>query len=516
LKISVRNWTCACVCAAAAVLTLPTRAGSQAPTATRVRTGEGGAAIVLGVEPATAPSLPDTAASDPVASYWAYDRETGGTYRRDRLLVRFREDAPAIARAQALRVAAADRSVQPLWDGWVVSDLGPAAPVLEARTRLARNPAVAEVELDYRVTAFTTRPNDEFYRIQWNFEAIDMPRAWDINNGGSPDVVIAVIDTGLNTVGGTFTFTSPFVGQFALQFAEAPDLVAPGRIVSPRDFVYRDDTPLDLSGHGTHVAGTIAQITGNTIGVAGIAHNARIMPIKVLAESIDDLVNPSNPGGLNSTTAAAIRYAADNGAKVINLSLGGPAASTLLREAIQYAVTRGAFVSIAAGNSGDEGNPVEYPAAYGGDIAGAMTVGAVGPDLKRAAYSAFKPYVEICAPGGDAVRDEADTERGVSQMTYRSEQSFWFLDPGQMAFALRAGFRPRFDTFSVTAANGTSMAAPHVSGVAALLYSQGIKNPADIEAAIKRFARPIDARQDECGAGLVDPRRALRGLGLSQ
>jgi serine protease len=388
--------------------------------------------------------------------------------------------------------------------------------VLEARTRLRSDPAVAEVELDYRVAALATKPNDEFYRIQWNFEAVDMPRTWDINNGASSDVVVAVVDSGLNTVGGTYTFNSPFVGQFALRFAEAADLVAPGRIVSPRDFVYDDNTPLDMNGHGTHVAGTIAQITGNNVGLAGIAHNARIMPIKALDDSIDVVVNPNNPGSLNSTIAAAIRYAADNGAKVINLSLGGPGASTLLRDAVQYAVTRGAFVAIAAGNAGDDGNPVEYPAAYGGDIAGAMTVGAVGPNLKRASYSAFKSYVEICAPGGDPIRDEADTERGVAQMTYRHEQSLSVLGPSEMLSVLRAGFRPRFDTFSVTAKNGTSMAAPHISGVAALLYSQGLNDPAVIESAIKRFARTIDARADECGAGLVDPRRTLRGLGLSQ
>ena len=101
-------------------------------------------------------------------------------------------------------------------------------------------------------------------------------------------------------------------------------------------------------------------------------------------------------------------------------------------------------------------------------------------------------------------------------MTYRFVNSWSGLPPFETYTLLGRGFRPHFDTFAVTAYQGTSMAAPHVAGVAALLYSQGVRNPAAVERAIKRFARPIDATADECGAGLVDPRGALRGLGLLQ
>jgi len=298
-----------------------------------------------------------------------------------------------------------------------------------------------------------------------------------------------------------------------------PDLVTDGRIQGAFDFVYDDEFPVDLGGHGTHVAGTIAQLTNNNIGVAGVAYNVKLMPLKVISGgsliSWDDIFFPGNPGGSVAIVAEAIRYAADNNAKVINLSLGGPGAAPALQEAITYAVGRGTFVAIAAGNAGAAGNPTFYPAAYGGEIAGAMTVGAVNRDLRRAAYSGFHPYVEICAPGGE-IQSEVDFERGITQVGYEELSTLSFLSVTQKIAALRAGFRPRFDRFELRPFDGTSMAAPHIAGVAALLYSQGIRNPAAIEQAIKRFAMPIDARADECGAGLVDPRRALRGLGVGR
>jgi serine protease len=377
---------------------------------------------------------------------------------------------------------------------------------------------VLEAVLNFRLKPSQQPPNDELYALQWNFNAINLPAAWQINPGARNDVTVAVIDTGLNTVTDTIVFSSP-LGQIPVRFAAVPDLVTDDRIVSPYDFIYDDDLPVDLGGHGTHVAGTIAQQTNNSVGLAGIAYNVKLMPLKVISGgsfiSWDDIFAPGNAGGSVSIVAEAIRYAADNGAKVINLSLGGEGEAPPLRAAIEYAVSRGAFVAIAAGNSGDEGNPREFPAGYAADIKGAMTVGAVNRNLRRAEYSGFHPYVEVCAPGGET-RSAFDFERGITQIGYEEESTLSFLSFLQKRQALLAGFRPRFDRFEPRPFQGTSMAAPHVAGVAALLYSQGITKPAAIEEAIRRFARPIEATPTECGAGLIDSRRALRGLGLAR
>jgi serine protease len=324
-----------------------------------------------------------------------------------------------------------------------------------------------------------------------------------------------VIDTGLNTVNDTIVFFSPLVGQVPAVFSAVPDLVTAGRITSPRDFIFDDDLPVDLEGHGTHVAGTIAQLTNNNIGVAGVAFNVKLMPLKVLSGDWDDILAPGNSGGSTAIVADAIRHAADNNAKVINLSLGGEGSAPAVRDAIQYAVEKGAFVAIAAGNSAEDGNPTEYPAAYGGEINGAMTVGAVNRSLQRADYSGFHSYVEICAPGGE-ITTNVDYANGVTQVSYDDDATLDIFPLFAKVAALRAGFRPRFDRFELRPFQGTSMATPHISGVAALLYSQGIRSPPAIEEAIKKFARPLGLRPEECGAGLVDARRALRGLGLGR
>jgi serine protease len=455
----------------------------------------------------------------PLANAWDVDSATGAHYRRGEVLVRFKEGVSTALRQRAMDAGRARRVSRTLPGNWNLLELQDGAATAQSLAALRALPEVASATLNFRVRPNQVRPNDEFYNLQWNFDAINLPTAWQINPGARTDVIVAVIDTGLNTVTDTFTFDSPIVGQIPVRFAAVPDLVSDDRIVDPYDFIYDDEFPVDLGGHGTHVAGTIAQQTNNTVGVAGVAYNVKLMPLKVISGgsliSWDDIFAPGNLGGSVAIVADAIRYAADNGAKVINLSLGGEGAAPALRDAISYAVSRGAFVAIAAGNSGDEGNPQEFPAAYGADIKGAMTVGAVNRQLRRSYYSSFHPYVEICAPGGE-VNDDFDFEGGVTQMGYEEDATLSFLSAAQKIAALRQGFRPRFDLFELRPFQGTSMATPHVSGVAALLHSQGITNPAAIEDAIRRFALPVDARADECGAGLVDARRALRGLGLAR
>lgn len=199
----------------------------------------------------------------------------------------------------------------------------------------------------------------------------------------------------------------------------------------------------------------------------------------------------------------SIRHAADNGAKVINLSIGGKNPSPSYLDALNYAVSRGVFIAIAAGNDFQDGNPIIYPAAYAPGIQGAMAVGAVGRSLTRAAYSTTGSFVEIAAPGGNSVDGGSAGliwQAGIFASDYDSEVVIF----------------PRFDRYSDTPLQGTSMASPHVAGMAALLMSQGITSPAAIEAVIAGTARDLGAkgRDNDFGAGLIEPRAALRGFGV--
>lgn len=472
----------------------------------------------LRTEAGPRPTIDATGVVVPAPAVWDIDPLTGAQYRRGQVLVRFSASASEPLRASSLRRSGARRVARTLPGSWSLVELEPGAAARDAVRVLRTRAGVVNASLNYRREHQQFRPNDEHYGLQWNFDAINLPVAWQINPGARNDVIVAVIDTGLNFVTDTLVYFSPFVGQIPIRFAEVPDLVTPERIVAPYDFVYDDGIPVDLDGHGTHVAGTIAQQTNNNMGLAGIAYNVRLMPLKVLAggsTAWDHILNPEHPGGSDAIIADAIRHAADNGAQVINLSLGGPGPAPILRDAISYAVSRGAFVAIAAGNSGDEENPVEYPAAYAEEIRGAMTVGAVNRDLRRAEYSSFHPYVEICAPGGETLVP-LDFQRGVTQISYNDDATLFFFSLEEKFLALTLGLRPRFDQFEPVPFQGTSMATPHVAGLAALLYSQGIRDPRAIEQAIKQFAAPISATSDECGAGLIDARRALRGLGLSR
>ena len=194
--------------------------------------------------------------------------------------------------------------------------------------------------------------------------------------------------------------------------APSPDFNT-SRFVSPMDFTVdpASSVVVDTDGHGTHVAGTIGEDSNNNVALAGIAYNARIMPVKVcmsywdiqFARSAAGIPGFSDDAGgcFTSDIIQGIRYAADNGAKVINISLGGTFQSQAERSAIEYAVGRGAFVAISNGNDFLDGNPVSYPAAFAAQINGAMSVAATNQVRGQAAYSSTGPHTEIAAPGGD-------------------------------------------------------------------------------------------------------------------
>jgi serine protease len=313
--------------------------------------------------------------------------------------------------------------------------------------RLQREALVEYAHPNYQFQAAFV-PNDPLYSQQWNLRAIRMPEAWEISQGEG--VTVAVVDTGVTRV---------------------PDL-AQTEFVKGYDFVDDDEDPTDLNGHGTHVAGTLAQSTNNALGVAGVAFKAKIMPVRVL---------DANGFGSLSDVVEGIRYAVDHGATVINLSLGSRASARLMEEAVAYAHSKGVTVVAAAGN--ENSNQVSYPARYPHVIA----VSATGPDGTKAPYSNYGVGVDIAAPGG--AKTPEHPEYGILQQTINRR------NPDEPVFAYF---------------QGTSMAAPHVAGVAALIQAQGIKDPDKVEAILKMSAAPVPGdKQNFYGAGLLDAARAL-------
>jgi serine protease len=447
-------------------------------------------------------------------------------YLRGSLIVKFKDDASRGVIGAATAQVAGEVSNRSKWADFDIVDIPDDADPEAAAAVLRARPEVEYAQPRYLNHAMQQRPNDTLYPNQWNFPAIDMERAWAIQPGASSDIVVAVLDSGMAFRTTTLQYLSrfsfrlipggpvyPALGLVNVPFAAAPELGPSGstRFVAPHDFIWDDDLPVDLDGHGTHVAGTIGQLTNNNNGTAGMAYNVRLMPVKIIQGLWDEIFG-STFEGTDDVVARGVRYAADNGAKVLNMSIGredgGP--STVVTEAIRYAVGKGCFVVVAAGNTRADGNAPNRLAQPAPQIDGMIAVGAVGRTLDLAFYSTTASYVEISAPGGD--QRQGGTSGGILQQT---------LDPDMLETYLRPVSQygpPRADAFTYEYFQGTSMAAPHVSGFAALLMQQGLTNPAVIEAAMKEFStdKGVPGRDDLYGVGLINPRATLRGLGLAR
>jgi len=285
-------------------------------------------------------------------------------------------------------------------------------------------------------------PNDQYYSKQWNLHKIGIESAWAETKGSG--ITVAVIDTGITQV---------------------RDLKET-KFVKGYDFVNDREQATDDNGHGTHVAGTVAQATNNNYGVAGVAYQSSLMPLKVLSEY---------GGGTVADIAEAIKFAADKGADVINMSLGGGGESQLMKDAIDYAYRKGVVIIAAAGN--EAANGASYPARYPHVIG----VSSFGPDGEKANYSNYGAGVDISAPGG--------SETGkILQETINENGEGVFLG-----------------------LQGTSMAAPHVAGVAALIKAKGVENPDDILKVLKQSARVIkDDSLNYYGAGQLNAEAAVK------
>lgn len=411
---------------------------------------------------------------------------TGGpaAMMRNKIVVSFKE---GVSTAQIQQVAASlGLTFVTPYDGapHIVTALIDPNRRTELLTNLNGNPLVSAAEPDF-VFWSQKVPNDKGYPMQWNMQMIGMESAWEYTTGSN--AVVAVLDTGVMITSGSRSFVVEDLTN---------TLSLPGY-----DFAYGDSEPEDYQGHGTHVTGTIAQSTDNGTGVSGIAYGAKIMPVKVLSNS---------GGGEMAAIISGIRFAADKGANIINMSLGGPVFSQIMDDAVQYAYKKGVTIICAAGNSGR--SEVLYPAGCNHVVA----VSAVDRNQNLAGYSTYGFHVEIAAPGGvtDVISQGGFRERidylkdtlfqgkvtGIIQNTVYVER------PNRNQAQLKQGYR---------SFQGTSMACPHVSGAAALIYSLGTTNPADIRTVIRQTAFKKDP-PEKFGAGILDAAAAVRSVAKSK
>lgn len=352
-------------------------------------------------------------------------------FKSEELILKFKDNVDASVQEQTLKSIGAE--VVPVGNGKSDFTKLKVKDVEEAIQKLENNPNLEYAEPNYIFTAQWT-PNDTYYSgYQYGLQTTQTNLAWDVTKG-STGQEIAVIDTGVD-------YTHPDLD---------------GKTILGYDFVADDNNPMDENGHGTHVAGIAAAETNNATGIAGMAPNTKVLAVRVL--------DASGSGTLDDI-ASGIRYAADNGAEVINMSLGCNCHTVALEDAVNYAWNKGVVVVAAAGNDGV--STTFEPASYTNVIA----VGAVDSRDRKASFSNWGTWVDVVAPGVQIAS------------TYPGNQ-YVYMD-------------------------GTSMASPFVAGLAALLKGQGRTN-VQVRQAIELTADPVSGTGKNSKYGRINSNDAVR------
>lgn len=359
----------------------------------------------------------------------------------DRVVIKFKASTEDSEKSKVRQIVSAslEKKLDKLDAEVIKIPKGQVSNVLNA---LKNDGRVEYIEPDFIATTAMV-PNDTYYSLQWAYPDISAPSAWDISTG-STSTVIGMVDTGID--------------QFH------PDLAS--KIIGRANFT--TDPDLDNNGHGSHTAGIAGAITNNGIGVAGTCIQCNLLSVKVL---------DSSGSGYYDWIANGITWATDNGAKVISMSLGGTADSTILSDAVNYAVSKGVVVVAAAGNS-NSSSPF-YPAYYSNVVA----VAATDQSDAKASFSNYGSWVDIAAPGVNIASTYSTTIPGSSGYAYMS---------------------------------GTSMATPFVSGLAGLVFSQHPDwSNSQVISDIESTADPISGTGTYWMNGRIDTCRALGGCSVS-
>ncbi len=388
------------------------------------------------------------------------------------LLVRFEgEDSRTGAASSAMQLALEKYNmgaIHPLYNSDVQLMRVPEGRELEIAAALNADPGVVYAEPNYVYTAFDLVPNDPSYSKQWAHPIVHSPGAWGITTGNT-NIIIAIIDSGVDT--------------------SHPDLA--GKLVAGNDFIDDDNDPTDANGHGTHVAGIAAAVTNNGVGVAGMSWDARIMPVRVL----------DNKGsGYNADITDGITWAYQNGADIINLSLGGTSYSQAMQDAINTAHAAGSLVIAAMGNCRNAiggcttANPTQYPAAYNH----VMAVAATDSGDSYAVYSQYGTHCDITAPGGE--------------LTYYGDSNGIYSTMPTYAVYLTTyyGYQRNYDYLQ-----GTSQATPYISGLAALIWSMNSAlTPDEVQSLIEQTANDLGpaGKDQDYGWGRINAYAALATL----